>query len=153
MIHFTLSRIAASLATYLLPYFSGVQFLEDPTQQMSDPPDMFLQVRSAQIGNRVSKRYLWTLRLDLVYELQLNLPDLQREYQKAAEKLDILLETFPYLPSEGDSVMVRTENRNWNIDLNSLHYKFDLNAWVTKEEIANLMKSATLDVEVKERSY
>ena len=42
---FSISRVAASLAGYLAPSFPGVTFYEDPNQQGSEPPMMFLQQR------------------------------------------------------------------------------------------------------------
>lgn len=145
---FTIAQLAPSLAAHLGPSFSGVTFYEDPLQQGASLPAMFLQTRSSSIRKSTSGEYLWTLRLDLVYLLDYNLVNLQRLYQDAAEKLDVLMETFPYLDGAGQSITVRTYNRNWTIDLNELHYKFDLQVFVEPQELANLMEELELNLEV-----
>ena len=43
--NFTVSTIAKSLADYLAPNFPGVTFYEDPNQQGSRSPMLFLQQR------------------------------------------------------------------------------------------------------------
>lgn len=130
---FTVSTIAKSLADYLAPVLPGVAMYEDPNQQGSQPPCMFLQVRYGRLSREMSGYWLRRLGLDLVYLLDYNLPDLQRRYQTAGEALDIALETFPYSDgvTEGKTVLLRTYDREWNIDLDELHYKFELRERVT----------------------
>ena len=150
MINFTISQLAGSLAEHLAPSFEGVAFYEDPVQQGTDLPAMFLQTRGASIQNRMGKRFLWTLRLDLVYLLDFNLPNLQQLYQAAAQILDLKLEVFTYMDPDGNYSIVRTYNRDWTIDLDELHYRFDLQSWVTKEEAAELMRTLELNMEVRD---
>lgn len=145
--NFTLSKIASSLASYLSPHFTGVTFYQDPLQQAMSKPCMFIQTRGASIAKRMGKRFLWTLRLDLVYLLDFNLVDLQKQYQTAAELLDILLETFPYVDGK-TSALIRTYNRDWNIDLDELHYRFELRAWVSRDELYALMRTLEQHMEV-----
>lgn len=144
---FTISKIATSLAAYLAPYFPGVTFYEDPLQQSMSKPCMFIQTRGASISKRMAGRYLWTLRLDLVYLLDFNLVDLQARYQDAAERLDFLMETFPYTDGTS-SALVRTYQRDWNVDVDELHYRFELRAWVSKEQAYALMRTLDSNVEV-----
>lgn len=115
--NFTISTIAKSLADYLTPLFPGVTFYEDPNQQDSKPPMMFLQQRYAHIEPRRNNGYyLRRIGLDLTYLLDYNLPNMQQLYQQAAERLDLLMETFPY--SDGtDTTLLRTYDREWRIDL------------------------------------
>ena len=47
--NFTVSTISKSLADYLAPSFPGVTFYEDPNQQDSQPPMMFLQTRTNRL--------------------------------------------------------------------------------------------------------
>lgn len=147
MTEYTLSRIATSIASYLEPHFPGLTFYEDPLQQSMNKPCMFIQTRGASIDKRMGNRYLWTLRLDLVYLLDFNLVDLQRKYQQAAELIDYYLETFPYSDGTG-SELIRTYNRDWNIDLDELHYRFELRSWVGKDELAVYMGTLETNVEV-----
>nr|DAW43773.1 MAG TPA: hypothetical protein [Caudoviricetes sp.] len=92
---------------------------------------MFLQQRYSSIKVKTSGRFLREIGLDLVYRERYNLPNLQELYQTAAEQLDLLMETFPY--SDGTTAgtsLLRTYEREWNIDLDAMHYKFELHVRV-----------------------
>lgn len=125
--NFTISTIGQSLAAYLAPFFPGVTFTEGPNQQGTNPPCMFLQQRYSYIKLRPSGRWLRRIGLDLTYLLDYNLPNMQQLYQTAAESLDLVMETFPYTDgtTEG-TALLRTYEREWRIDLDALHYKFEL---------------------------
>ena len=146
--NFTISTIAKSLADYLTPLFPGVTFYEDPNQQDSKPPMMFLQQRYAHIEPRRNNGYyLRRIGLDLTYLLDYNLPNMQQLYQQAAERLDLLMETFPY--SDGtDTPLLRTYDREWRIDLDALHYKFELQVFVEIQETAVKMETMDYNEEV-----
>lgn len=147
--NFTVSTMAQSLAAYLSPHFAGVSFYEDPNQQGTEPPCMFLQQRSADIERRQGGRWLRTIRLDLTYLLDYNLPDMQQRYQSAAETLDLLMETFPY--SDGTlTALMRTYDREWTIDLDAMHYKFSLKIWVGQPQTGNPMETLDYNAEVKQ---
>lgn len=146
---FTISNIAPSLAAYLAPYLPGVTFYEDPNQQGTVCPCMFLQARGAsKIENRLADRYLRTIRMSLTYLEDYNLPDLQRRYQAAAEVLDEVLETFPYIAGE-ESRLLRTYNREEKIDLDALHYDFELRIWVMPGETDPLMETLAQSIDAE----
>lgn len=130
---FTVSTIAKSLAGYLAPVLPGVAMYEDSNQQGSQPPCMFLQTRYNRLKLEMGGYWLRTLGLDLTYLLDYNLPDLQQRYQAAAEALDLVMETFPYSDGEAEAepVLLRTYDRSWKVDLDALHYKFELRERVT----------------------
>ena len=130
---FTVSTIAKSLAGYLAPVLPGVAMYEDPNLQGSQPPCMFLQTRYNRLKLEMGGYWLRTLGLDLTYLLDYNLPDLQQRYQAAAEALDLVMETFPYSDGEAEAepVLLRTYDRSWKVDLDALHYKFELRERVT----------------------
>lgn len=145
---FTLSNAAKSLASYLKPYFPETTFAEGPIQQGYTEPYMFLQSRSADIKPMTGNRFLWTIRLDLIYLLDLNQPEMQSKYEEAAKMLDILLNTFPY--SDGTNTkLVRAYDRSWEILTNELHYKLTLQSIVTREDLGELMESLDLSIEVR----
>lgn len=147
--NFTVSTMAQSLAAYLAPHFPGFSFYEDPNQQRTKTPCMFLQQRSADIERRQGERWLRTIRLDLTYLLDYNLPDMQQRYQSAAETLDLLMETFPY--SDGTlTALMRTYDREWTIDLDAMHYKFSLKIWVEQPQTGNPMETLDYNAEVKQ---
>ena len=146
--NFTISTIAKSLADYLTPSSPGVTFYEDPNQQDSKPPMMFLQQRYAHIEPRRNNGYyLRRIGLDLTYLLDDNLPNMQQLYQQAAARLDLLMETFPY--SDGtDTTLLRTYDREWRIDLDALHYKFELQVFAEIQETAVKMQTMDYNEEV-----
>ena len=147
----TVSTISKSLADYLAPSFPGVTFYEDPNQQDSKPPMMFLQTRTNRLDHETGGYWIRTLGVDLVYLLEYNLPNLQQLYQSAGETLDLLMETFPY--SDGTTegtVLLRTYDREWNIDLDELHYKFELRERVSIPETAVKMQTMDYNEDLKD---
>lgn len=130
--NFTVATMAKSLAAYLSPVFPGVSFYEDPNQQGTHIPCMFLQQRYSYLESQLGGRWLRRIGLDLVYLEDYNLPNLQSLYQTAAEKLDTALETFEYNDGESNGkVLIRTYDRQWNIEPDELHYKFEIKELVT----------------------
>lgn len=148
--NFTISTIAKSLANYLASSFPGVTFYEDPNQQGSKAPMLFLQQRYAYVEPRRNNGYYFRrIGLDLTYLVDYNLPDLQQQYQQAAETLDLRMETLPY--SDGtDTALLRTYEREWRIDLDALHYKFELRVWVTIPEDSVKMETMDYDERLKD---
>ena len=104
---FTMPALARSLADYLAPVLPGVTFYEDPNQQDSAMPCAFLQQRFSRMEKRTGGQWLRTIGLDLTYLEDYNLVDLQRRYQKAAEALDLVLETFPYTDGAASTLLRR----------------------------------------------
>lgn len=145
--NFTVSTIAASLAAYLSPLFPGVTFYENPNQQGTNPPCMFLQQRYSFIKRRTSGQWLRTIGLDLTYLEDYNLPNMQQLYQAAAETLEIAMDAFPY--SDGTSTTtVLTYDRDSRIDLDAMHYKFELRVIVELPETETPMQTMTYNEEV-----
>ena len=145
----TVSTISKSLADYLAPILPGAAMYEDPNQQGSQPPCWFLQTRYNRLKLETGGYWLRTLGLDLTYLLDYNLPDLQRQYQAAAEVLDLVMETFPY--SDGSSegqVLLRTYDREWTVDLDAMHYKFELRERVNIPEQFVKMQTMDLDEDI-----
>ena len=140
--NFTVSTIAASLAAYLSPLFPGVTFYENPNQQGTKPPCMFLQQRYSYMKRRTSGQWLRTIGLDLTYLEDYNLPNMQQLYQAAAETLEIAMDAFPY--SDGTSAAtVLTYDRDSRIDLDAMHYKFELRVIVELPETETPMQTMT----------
>lgn len=123
--NFTISTVAKSLADYLAPAFPGVAFYQDPNQQGTAAPCFFLQQTEETLTKETGGYYLRTIGLDLTYLERYNLPNLQQLYQAAAETLDLMLDTFPYTDGE-ETALVRAYDRNWRIDLDAMHYEFEI---------------------------
>lgn len=147
--NFTISTVAQSLSAYLAPALPGVAFYQDPSQQGAQPPCMFLQQRYAYTKLRQGGRWLRQIGLDLTYCLDYNLPNLQQLYQQAAEALDEVMETFPYTDGTSQTTtLLRTYDREWRIDQDAMHYKFELQVWVTQPETIVPMETMEYNPEV-----
>ena len=132
---FTLSTLAQSLAAYLSPLFPGVTFYENPNQQGTQTPCMFLQQRYSYTKLRQAGRWLRQIGLDLTYLEDYHLPNMQQLYQAAAEAPALVVEPFPSTDgTTGGTTLLRTYDREWRIDLDAMHYKFELQVWVELPE-------------------
>ena len=147
--NFTVMTLAKSLADYLAPYFPGVAFYEDPNQQGTRCPCLFLQVRYNYLTRETSGYQLRRLGLDLTYLADYNLPNLQSLYQQAGEQLDLVMDSFPYSDGEGTS-QVFTHEREWRVDLDALHYQFELLERVTLPEDFNPIQTMDYHQEVRD---
>ena len=147
--NFTVMTLAKSLADYLAPYFPGVAFYEDPNQQGTKCPCLFLQVRYNYLTRETSGYQLRRLGLDLTYLADYNLPNLQSLYQQAGEQLDLVMDSFPYSDGEGTS-QVLTHEREWRVDLDALHYQFELLERVTLPEDFNPIQTMDYHQEVRD---
>lgn len=137
---FSTENLAASLAAYLAPYFPGVTFYPGPNQQGTEPPCMFLQQRYNYPDLQQDGRRRLRIGLDLAYLLDYNLPNMQLQYQEAADTLNVVMETFPY--SDGaDTALLRTYDKEARIDLDALHYKFEVRVWVSLPETPVMMQT------------
>ena len=146
---FSMTTFARSLAAYLAPILPGVAMYEDPNQQGAEIPCMFLQTRYSYIERRRadSRYYYRRIGLDLTYLEDYNLPDLQKRYLAVAEALDPVMETVPYSYGE-DEALLRTYDREYNIDLDALHYKFEIRVSVVIPREAVKMQTMDYDEEV-----
>lgn len=139
---FTMQALTRSLARHLAPDLPGVTFYDNPNQQGTKTPAMFLQRTRAKIALKMGGRFLRQLGLDLICLVDYDQVDMDDQYTRIAEALDELMETFPYSSEEdGKSLLLRTYERNWSIQDDALHYKFDLKLWVSRSEDAVLMRS------------
>lgn len=139
---FTMQALSRSLAGYLAPALPGVTFYDNPSQQHTQMPAMFLQRTKARITKGAGGRFLRQIGLDLVCLVDYNQADMDDQYTHTADVLDGLLDTFPYSEGEGEgSTLLRTYERNWYIQDETLHYKFDLKIWVSRAEDEALMRS------------
>lgn len=139
---FTMQALSHSLADYLAPALPGVTFYDNPSQQGTRMPAMFLQRTKAKVTKKMGGRFLRQLGLDLVCLVDYNRTDMDDQYAHAAGILDEMMEIFPYYSGESrQHVMLRTCERSWFIQDEALHYKFDLKIWVSRDEDAVLMRS------------
>lgn len=137
---FATANLAASLAAYLAPYFPGVTFYTGPNQQGTLPPCMFLQERYSYPELQQDGRRRIRVGLDLTYLEDYNLPNMQQLYQSAVDTLNVVMETFPYSDCT-DTALLRTYDKESRIDLDALHYKFEVRVWVSLPETPVMMQT------------
>lgn len=139
---FTMQALTRSLADYLSPYLPGMTFYDNPNQQGTKTPALFLQRTKAKIASKPGGRFLRELGLDLVCLVDYNQVDMDSQYAGVADVLDEQLESFPYRDRpDGKCALLRAYGRNWYIRDDALHYKFDLKLWVSRREDETLMRS------------
>lgn len=138
--NFTISTVAQSLSSFLAPMFPGVTFYENPNQQGTKTPCMFLQQRYSNLKLQPGGRWIRIVGLDLTYLEDYNLPNMQQLYQSAAEQLDMVMETFPYTDGT-ETQIIRSYDRDWRIDLDGMHYKFEIRVLVSLPNDFNPMET------------
>lgn len=146
---FSIENIAQSIANHLADKLPEATFYEDPNQQKTALPCAFVQQTYSTITNRVGRRFLRHIGLDLTYLVDYNLPNMQQLYVAAAEVLDENMELIPY--SDGtNTAQLHTYDRETRIDLDALHYKFELRVWVEPEEHSVPMQSMDYNERIKD---
>lgn len=160
--NFTTKTLPHSVAGTLAPYFpENFVFLNDPAQQSAnDMPCAFLQTRYAYTERRVqAEGGYWERRigLDLTYLDDYNLPDLAQRYTEAAEIIDEHLDRIAYTDTEPteknptpDTIPILTYERSYTVDLDALHYQFEIRVRVSKPEDGAKMATLTQNIHVKE---
>ena len=101
---------------------------------------MFLQERYSYPELQQDGRRRLRIGLDLAYLLDYNLPNMQLQYQEAADTLNVVMETFPYSDGTG-TALLRTYDKESRIDLDALHFKFEVRVWVSLPETPVMMQT------------
>lgn len=141
MAEFTLERVNESIAAVVSSALPGVTVYDSPSQQGVQLPALFITYRGEQrTEDQIGGRSLRKLRYDLCYLERQNLPDLGDRYRRAAEALDLALETIPY----PDGRPLRTAKRRWLVEPDALHYQFDINARVSVPYSPHYMENMEL---------
>ena len=139
---FTIANIINSIAGVLRERYPDYPVYDSPNQQGTETPCMFLQQRYSYIKVKTAGRFLRQIGLALTYLVDYNLPNMQQLYQAAAEQLDMVMETFPYTDGTTDgTALLRTYEREWRIDLDAMHYKFELQVWVDTPDTITPMET------------
>lgn len=143
-IEVTVQIIQDAIAGFLKNKVGATKVYNNPNQQGTEFPAWFIHlipltgISYPAVGGRLLRNF----QIDLVYTEQYNLVDLYDIYLQKAEEMDYLLEyiEYPYkvLNEDGtveiEIALIRPMNKEWSIDLQSLHYKFQLNLHVRRYE-------------------
>lgn len=143
---YTLSGVNQAIAAVIKGALPGVTVYDNPNQQKTTLPAVFLTYRGEQgMDDQIGNRWMQKLRIDLCYLVDYNLPDLGDQYRAAAGALDEVMDSLPY----SGSAVLRVENRSWFVELDALHYQFDIPVRLMKPYTPVTMQKMTLEERIK----
>ena len=144
--NFTLSEVNQAIAAAVKAAIPSVTVYDNPNQQNTVLPAAFLTYRGEQeLKDQIGNRWMQKLSFDLCYLVDYNLPDLGDQYRAAAESLDGTLDSVLYAGNKP----LRVENRSWFVELDALHYQFDIPVRLMKPYTPTPMKSMSLEEKIK----
>lgn len=142
MAEYTLEAVNKAIASAVaaaVPDASG-HIYDSPRQQSTGLPAVFLNYRGEQgLKKQIGNRWLQTLRMDIVYLVEPNLPNEGSLLRDAAGALDYALET---LTVGGERI--RALNRQWHTERGELHYQLDLRLRLSMPHSADRMETMDL---------
>lgn len=123
---FTLEEIINSLAGVIKEQYPAYPVYASPNQQGTNYPCFFIFSMPSSSETHVGNRQMRDLGIDIVFVQQRNITDRNTQIYEVAEYLDEKLELFPYCSAEGDTAMLRTFERQWQLEDDELHYQFHI---------------------------
>ena len=142
---FTLDHVVDSLAGVLKSKYPEYPVYQSPNQQGTLVPCFFIFFMPSQIESQVDGRFLRDLAVDLVFVQQRNLVNGNAKMHAIAEYLDGALELFPYSDGSGETVMLRTYERQWQTEDMELHYQFHIRQRISVPRRIYPMKEMEVD--------
>ena len=145
--NYTLSDVNQAIADAVVSAIPGVTVYDNPNQQDTKLPAVFINYRGEQPTKRgIDNRWTQTLKFDLSYTVDYNLPNMNDLYRAAAELLADALTELQY----ADGVKLRTLNHSWHIESgDALHYQFDVPVRMMKPYSPNYMQTMALEEKSK----
>lgn len=123
---FTLTQLLDSIGGALKENYPDISVYSNPNQQGTDVPCFFIFFMPTEMENRVGRRYMRNIGIDVVYLVERNDPDTHDQLVSVADQLDFALEFISY-----EDGKLRTFDREWKIDDGELHYQFTIKATVS----------------------
>lgn len=133
---FTLTQLLDSIGGVLKEKYPDISVYSNPNQQGTDVPCFFIFFMPTETENRVGRRYMRNIGIDVVYLVERNDPDAHDQLVSVADQLDYALEFILY---EGGKL--RTYDREWKIDDGELHYQFTVKAIVSYPDNTPVIES------------
>ncbi len=137
---FTLEHIVNSLAGLLKKRYPDYRVYGSPNQQGTEFPCFFIFFMPSTIEGQINERFIRDLGIDIVFVQQRNIVNGNAEIHAVAEYLDEVLEMFPYSDGGGETVPIRTFERQWQNEDMELHYQFHIRQRVTLPKNTVLMQ-------------
>lgn len=123
---FTLDHIVNSLAGVLKAQYPDYPVYANANQQGTKYPCFFIFFMPSTIESRMDDHFYRDLGVDIVFVQQRNTIDGNSKLQGIAEYLDEHLEIFAYSDGNGETVWLRTYERQWQTEDQELHYQFHI---------------------------
>lgn len=146
-IEYTLEGVNQAIAAAVAQAIPGVHIYDNPNQQDTKLPAVFITYRGDQPSKRqIDNRWTQTLKFDLCYMVEYNLPNMNDLYRSAAEALSYSLTEIHY----ASGIDLVTLNHAWHIEPgDALHYQFDLPVRLKKPAAWSPVKKLLLKEEIK----
>ncbi|WP_313184890.1 phage tail terminator family protein [Lacrimispora sp.] len=123
---FTLTQLVDSISGALKESYPDISVYSNQNQQGTDVPCFFIFFMPTETENRVGRRFMRNIGIDVVYLVEKNDPDAHDQLVSVADQLDYALEFIPY-----EDGKLRTYDREWKIDDGELHYQITVKAIVS----------------------
>lgn len=123
---FALTQLLDSIGGALKESYPDISVYSNPNQQGTDIPCFFIFFMPTETENRMGRRYMRNIGIDVVYLVEKNDPDAHDQLVAVADQLDFSLEFISY-----GNGKLRTFDREWKIDDGELHYQFTIKATVS----------------------
>ena len=138
---FTIESLLDSLAGVLKGQYPDCPVYTSPNQQGTEFPCFFIFFKTpVTVEPHIGNRMLRDLGLDIVFVQQRNIAYRNVQIYEVAEFLDEKLELFPYTDADGNTALIRTEERQWNEEDDELHYQFHIRQRVSIPEDETKMR-------------
>ncbi len=138
---FTIESLLDSLAGVLKGQYPDCPVYTSPNQQGTEFPCFFIFfITPVTVEPHIGNRMLRDLGLDIVFVQQRNIASRNVQIYEVAEFLDEKLELFPYTDADGNTALIRTEERQWNEEDDELHYQFHIRQRVSLPEDETKMR-------------
>ena len=137
----TIESLLDSLAGVLKGQYPDCPVYTSPNQQGTEFPCFFIFFTTpVTVEPHIGNRMLRDLGLDIVFVQQRNIASRNVQIYEVAEFLDEKLELFPYTDADGNTALIRTEERQWNEEDDELHYQFHIRQRVSLPEDETKMR-------------
>lgn len=158
----TVFLVQSVLEAFLRQETGVTNIYRNPNQQDNKLPCWHINFLPSSLSpSAVNNRYYRNLGLDLVYMQDFNEPQLYNDYLSMAETLDEKLEllgfAYTYQATEDSEpethyAYLRAVNADWNVALDAMHYRFEINLRVSKsfDQPVKMMVIEELNEYVKE---
>lgn len=123
---FTLEKLTNSICGALKEVYPDIPTYSNPSKQGTDVPCFFVFFMPTDSENRIGRRLMRNIGIDIVYLVENSDPDIYDQMVSVADQLDFALEFIPY-----EAAKLRTYDREWKIDDGELHYQFTIKATVS----------------------